>query len=71
TSAPEIFLDRRAAIRRALNLAQSHPKRSRVAVLITGMGVDTEITAGDGSTVPWNDIEVAREELQALLQSKL
>ncbi|MCR4325204.1 MAG: UDP-N-acetylmuramyl-tripeptide synthetase [Patescibacteria group bacterium] len=71
TSAPEIFLDRRAAIRRALNLAQAHTERSRVAVLITGMGIDTEITAGDGSTVPWNDIEVAREELKALLQSRL
>jgi UDP-N-acetylmuramoyl-L-alanyl-D-glutamate--2,6-diaminopimelate ligase len=64
---PEIVLDRRAAIRHALELAQSHADRAQVAVLITGMGIDTELSTPDGKKVPWNDVDVAREEITALL----
>lgn len=67
---PEIILDRRSAIRRGLELAQRHSARTEVAVLITGMGIDTEITAADGKKNPWNDVEVAREELATLLKSR-
>lgn len=58
--APEIILDRRLAIRRALELA-----RSDSAVLITGKGVDPMYGKG-GAVLPWNDVEVAREELARL-----
>ncbi len=67
---PEIILDRQKAIRRGLNIAQQHPARTEVAVLITGMGIDTEITAADGKTIPWSDIKVAREELEKLTSSR-
>mgnify|MGYP001598819767 CR=1 FL=1 len=64
---PEIILDRRAAIRRALELAQSHTVRKDVAVLITGMGIDTEVSAPDGAKIPWSDIRVTQEELKRLV----
>lgn len=67
---PEIILDRRKAIRRGLELAQRHAAQSEVAVLITGMGIDTEISAADGKKIPWNDAEVAREELAKLLKAR-
>ena len=60
---PEKILDRRKAIRRGLGIAQSYPEPRDVVVLISGMGVDTEITDGEGAIVPWSDIEVTREEL--------
>ena len=63
---PEIILDRRAAIRRALELAQAHANRKDVAVLITGMGIDTEISTPDGAKIPWSDISVTQEELKRL-----
>jgi len=58
---PEIILDRRVAIRRSLELAQKDD-----VVLITGMGIDNEITDENGRTVPWSDTAVAREELLKL-----
>ncbi len=64
---PEIIADRRAAIRRALELAEQHERPEEVAVLITGMGIDTEITNDHGSKVPWNDPDVAREEVELLV----
>ena len=63
---PEIILDRRFAIRRACELAQNHSDRKQVAVLITGMGIDTEVSAPDGNMCPWNEGEVVREELKRL-----
>jgi UDP-N-acetylmuramoyl-L-alanyl-D-glutamate--2,6-diaminopimelate ligase len=63
---PEIILDRRRAIRRGLELAQAHKERKDAVVLITGMGIDTEITAEDGSEIPWSDAAVVREELARL-----
>lgn len=67
---PEVILDRRRAIRRGLELAQKHNVQSEVAVLITGMGIDTEITASDGKKIPWSDAKVVRKELEKLLKSR-
>ncbi len=64
---PEIIADRRLAIRRAIALANAHPIKSDVAVLITGMGIDAEITNANGDIESWSDIDVAREELETLL----
>ena len=66
-TAPEIISDRRNAIRRAFEIAQTHPDRTHVAVLLTGMGIDNEVTAENGKTVPWDEIAVALEELARLL----
>src|SRR3989338_4627607 len=59
---PEIIMDRREAIRRALSLA-----RAGDAVLITGKGTDPCICIAQGGRVPWSDAGVAREEVKALL----
>jgi UDP-N-acetylmuramoyl-L-alanyl-D-glutamate--2,6-diaminopimelate ligase len=59
-SAPEIILDRRLAIRRALQTAAPGD-----VVLITGKGTDPIYGKG-GAKIPWNDIEVAREEIRRL-----
>lgn len=55
---PEIVMDRREAIRRALSLA-----RTGEAVLITGKGTDPTIAGPGGTAVPWSDASVVREEL--------
>lgn len=55
---PEIIIDRRAAIRRGIEIA-----RTRNAVLITGKGTDPCIYGPNGTKIPWSDAEVAREEL--------
>jgi len=60
---PEIILDRRAAIARALSLA-----RPGDAVLITGKGTDPTIQGPRGTSIPWSDATVAREELAKLEQ---
>jgi len=62
---PEIIMDRREAIRRALSLA-----RAGDAVLITGKGTDPCICEANGKQIPWSDIRVAREELKMLLRAK-
>jgi UDP-N-acetylmuramoyl-L-alanyl-D-glutamate--2,6-diaminopimelate ligase len=69
-SPPEVVADRRAAIRRGLERAQQSGDPEQVVVLITGMGIDTEITAADGKKITWSDTEVAREELTDLLSPK-
>jgi len=61
---PEVIMDRRAAIRRGIELA-----RTGDAVLITGKGIDP-IAGPGGVKMPWNDVEVAREELKKLLRSQ-
>ena len=58
---PEIIMDRRAAIRRALELAHAGD-----AVLITGKGTDPNIAGARGERTPWSDATVAREELERL-----
>lgn len=54
----EIILDRREAIRQALKSAT--PKS---VVLITGKGTDPFIMEANGKKTPWNDYEIAREEV--------
>ncbi|MCE9541822.1 UDP-N-acetylmuramyl-tripeptide synthetase [Candidatus Kaiserbacteria bacterium] len=60
---PEIVMDRRAAIARGLSLAKPGD-----AVLITGKGTDPTIQGPNGSSTPWSDATVAREELRTLLR---
>ncbi|MEK7509860.1 MAG: UDP-N-acetylmuramyl-tripeptide synthetase [Patescibacteria group bacterium] len=62
---PEIIMDRREAIRRGLSLA-----RPNEVVLITGKGTDPTMQGPRGSSVPWSDAGVAREELRRLLGTK-
>ena len=61
--APEIIMDRRGAIRRALYIA-----RPGDAVLISGKGTDPFIMGVGGTKTPWSDERVVREELEKLLQ---
>jgi UDP-N-acetylmuramoyl-L-alanyl-D-glutamate--2,6-diaminopimelate ligase len=61
--APEMVLDRRLAIRRALEIA-----RADSVVLISGKGTDPWIYGPGGTKIPWSDAEVAREELERLLR---
>ncbi len=60
---PRIVMDRRAAMREAFALAQPGD-----AVLITGKGTDPTIQGPGGTSIPWSDARVAREELMALLK---
>jgi len=61
---PTVIMDRRAAIRYALELAKSGKGD---AVLITGKGTDPYIMRANGSRETWSDAEVAREELEKIL----
>lgn len=63
THQPEIILDRREAIARALGVAKDI-KNS--AVLITGKGTDPFIMGPHGTKLAWDDRDVAREELARL-----
>lgn len=63
TKRPEIVMDRREAIRSALQSA-----RAGDAVLITGKGTDPSICGPRGTKTPWSDAQVAREELEQLIQ---
>ncbi len=58
---PQIIMDRRLAIRTALQLAKPGD-----AVLITGKGTDPFIMGPRGSRIPWSDAGVVREELKKL-----
>lgn len=62
---PEIVIDRRKAIRRALSLAKPHD-----VVLITGKGTDPSIMGPRGEKLPWSDAQVAEEEVKRLLSTK-
>lgn len=61
---PEIIIDRREAIRRALTIA-----RSSDVVLVTGKGTDPTIQGPRGTSIPWSDAMVVTEELQKLMKS--
>ena len=71
---PEIILDRREAISRALQIANStlNPpvgglgtrNQNDAVVLVTGKGTDPFIMGPNNSKIPWSDEEVAREELE-------
>ena len=56
------ILDRRAAIRRALNLAKSGD-----TVIITGKGAEPIMMGPNGLKIPWDDREVVRFELKNIL----
>ena len=64
TGTPHIIMDRRRAIRTALELASAYKGD---AVLITGKGTDPYIMRANNERIPWSDSSVAREELQKLL----
>lgn len=61
-TAPDIIPDRRDAIRAAFAMAKKDN-----AVLITGKGIDP-IAGPEGVKIDWNDVDVAREELERLLR---
>ena len=61
TKNPEIILDRRDAIKKALFSAKEEN-----AVIITGKGTDPFIMEAHGKKTPWDDVSVVREELQKL-----
>lgn len=63
--APDIIMDRRLAIREAVSRAGTGD-----AVLITGKGTDPYIMGPNGTKTPWDDADIARQELQALAASK-
>jgi len=70
TSTPvEIIMDRRHAIRTALQLAHERHNTDQTAVLITGKGTDPYIMGPEGSKEPWNDAEITREELRTYITS--
>ncbi len=58
---PHKILDRRLAIRKALELAK-HGN----TVIISGKGTDPYIMGPNNSKMPWSDAEVVREELRNL-----
>ncbi|MEK7513036.1 MAG: UDP-N-acetylmuramoyl-L-alanyl-D-glutamate--2,6-diaminopimelate ligase [Patescibacteria group bacterium] len=57
--------DRRQAIRKALTLAKEGD-----VVVMTGKGTETSIRVARGKKIPWNEREVAEEELAALAAEK-
>lgn len=63
---PEIIMDRRAAIAKAISLAKTGD-----AVLITGKGTDPNIAGPNGTKTEWSDAGVAREELQKHLSASV
>ncbi len=69
---PMIIMDRREAIGRAIEMAamvrQSHHDQD-VAILITGKGTDPNIRGARGSSQPWSDAQVAREEIVHILET--
>lgn len=62
---PDIILDRREAIAEGIRRAQTGD-----AVIITGKGTDPYIMEANGKRTPWDDADVAREELIKFLKSK-
>ncbi len=57
TGRVDVVLDRRLAIRRALDMVKNGE-----TIALTGMGAETSMMIGD-KAVPWNDAAVVREEL--------
>lgn len=65
----EIILDRRTAIKTAIEKAVeiSRKNEKRVSVVITGKGTDPYIMGPGGSKQEWSDEKVAREEVRKVL----
>lgn len=61
---PTIIMDRREAIAEALKRAKGGD-----AVLITGKGTDPYIMLANNKKLPWSDFNVAKEELEKLLNA--
>ncbi|MFZ2555437.1 MAG: UDP-N-acetylmuramyl-tripeptide synthetase [Minisyncoccia bacterium] len=61
---PEIIMNRREAIHRALALASAGD-----VVLVTGKGTDPTMQGPKGSSVRWSDATVVREEIQKVLRA--
>jgi len=59
---PEIIMDRREAISKAISSAKAGD-----VVIITGKGTDPFIMGSNGTKQPWDDATVAREELEKVL----
>jgi len=59
---PEIIMDRRKAIKKAIEIADKNG-----AVLITGKGTDPYIMRKNGEKEEWSDANVAKEELKKFL----
>ncbi len=57
------ILDRREAIKKALELAQEND-----LILITGKGAEQAICVANGEMIPWDDRQVVREELKKISQ---
>lgn len=69
----EIVMDRRAAIRRAIEKAKelrAHDRGTDVSVMITGKGTDPYIMEANGRKTPWSDAKVAQEELTKALATE-
>ncbi|MFA5838738.1 MAG: UDP-N-acetylmuramoyl-L-alanyl-D-glutamate--2,6-diaminopimelate ligase [Candidatus Paceibacterota bacterium] len=60
----QIIMDRREAIKKALELATTGD-----AVLITGKGTDPYIMGPNNTKIPWDDASVVREEIRKLLHN--
>ena len=58
-------LEAQRFFRRAIELAQEDD-----AILITGKGTDNVIKGPRGTSQPWSDAEVAREEIRTFLTKK-
>lgn len=63
TKKPEVIMDRREAIARAISKAKTGD-----IILITGKGTDPYIMLANGEKLPWSDENVAREELEKILK---
>ena len=61
-----IILDRREAIKKAFSMAEKDD-----VVVMTGKGSETLMMVKGGKSIPWDDREVAREELKQLAASYL
>jgi len=64
TKKPTIIIDRREAIAHAIQRTNAHKKP---AILITGKGTDPFIMGPNDTKIPWDDRDVAKEELSKFL----
>ena len=61
----QIIMDRREAIKKAIREA-----RTGDSIIISGKGTDPSIMGPNGTSIPWSDAKVAKEELNTLLKEK-
>ncbi len=59
---PKIIMDRREAIKEALTMASDGD-----TVIISGKGTDPYIMGANGKRTPWDDADIAREEIKKLI----